>query len=229
MSFNEKLHDINPRSLLYLEYDQFKWVLEHGNYNIDQIDLRNPEIDNYSTLLSLWWHNAMTIDKLNIVLSRNPNKTYQYMGNQLYYYRGYRTRWGVPPLFNLSKYWDVKLFYRQSEYVDFLCQKMRLILNHGYDYEYKNKAIGCHNLLNHYKVLEEKAVNERERRKQDKMCCLGNNIRCYECLYTHILSNIIDVIKECWQKQATLFEIMWKDYDKLTDCGYEYNKRQRIH
>lgn len=210
MSFNEqKIKQYSPSQLMYLKYDDFQQVLTSGNYNIDRTTYKRKEsgyYNNEQTLLSFWSFDGITIEKLKLILSMNPDKTKQIIRRKkctMY-----------PPLFHVSTHFvENNLFGRYIRsllYIDVTCNKLRLILQDGYNFGYrdfisKNTLLQhYHKMVNHYVVLI---------KKNHRIYPCEKTNKCSTCILKKLYNHLAKVTRECWLRQTTLFELMLQDQD----------------
>jgi len=220
MNFNEqKIKQYSPSQLTCFKYDDFQQALTSGNYNIDRTTYSRKtagSYDNEQTLLSFWSIDVISVEKLMLILSMNPNKTKQIIRR--------RKCTMYPPLFHVSTFFCennyVNRYIKSLHHIDMTCNKLRLILQDGYDFGYRD-VISNNTLLQHYqKMVNHYDISIPGYHDFGYHCEKIN--KCIPCILKKLYNHLAKVTRECWLRQTTLFELMLQDQDFITT-----NKKQR--
>lgn len=204
----------NPIRLLYAHYDIFKSVVTSDGYNVNVIAyIKKYRYGESRPILSYWSYAAMTVEKLTLILCLNPDKIR--CGNKK------RGSCDFIPLFHVAAYTghDFSNTTNLDIFIYEMCCKLRLILQHGYDYYYKDPVKNC-TLLQYY----------HKRADEYKLCinysivtpsyCTQSSI-CAQCRIKRLYLALAQVVQECWIKDVTLFDMM------LNSCDITDKKQRR--
>lgn len=219
MSFNEKMiKQCPPNVLIQKSYDEIKSILESGEYHIDRVHYTKKDGYYSSSVLSYWSLKYITKEKLTLILSFNPDKTIDKKGSS-------------PPLFHVSTFFDnfnpnYDPYTKAEMMIHEMCDKLRIILHDGYDYNYKSLKLG-RTLLEYYRFMTDYyRVKDRVSHSACYPKCSKKN-KCLNCLTSKLYSRLSKVVRECWLKQITLFELMLHSHDLITSHDNPKNKKQR--
>lgn len=204
----------NPIRLLYAHYDDFERVVASDGYNVNVVAY--DKINRYREsrpILSYWSYAAMTIEKLTLILHLNPNKL------QCGYKKN--TSCDIQPLFHVAAYTghDFNNNVTLDAFISQMCCKLRLILQHGYDYHDKDPISKCNLLQFYYKKVNDCLPCINYHSRVTPAYCIRLNI-CSYCRIKRLYLSLAQVVQECWIKDVTLFDMM------LNSCDIT-NKKQR--
>lgn len=206
-----------PRGLLNIfitRPDRYKKFIESGKYSVDQITNYKQQ----RSILSFWAINDVKKKHIDLILSLNPNKTIQFHRNKTKKIEG-------PPLFHVSTYFSYNGMYNRYFFalihIQTVCEKLRIILDDGYDFRYRCIRTG-YTLLQHYTEMRREYGRVHE---QSFVCSKGN--KCYNCILKKLYSRLAKIVREYWLKQVTLFELMMYNRDLTRYLQKTQNKKQR--
>lgn len=204
----------NPIRLLHAHYDIFKSVVSSDGYNVHVIayDKKNRYIES-RPILAYWSYPAMTVEKLTLILYLNPNK--MQCGNKKH------GSCDIIPLFHVATYTGHE--YRNVTFLDLyihkICDKLRLILQHGYDYHYKDPIENC-TILQYYHQKAQKHRLCNNYCSIVSLYCTQSSI-CAQCRIKRLYLALAQVVQECWIKDVTLFDMT------LNHCDITDKKQRR--
>lgn len=208
-----------PHDLLNIfitQPERYKRFIESGKYSVDQ----NIDHKQQYTILSYWAINDVKKKHINLILSLNPNKTIQFQRNKIKKIEG-------PPLFHVSTYFRYNSIYNRYSFalihIQNVCDKLRMILDDGYDFGYKCIRTG-YNLLQHYTEMR-REYGRVCGHEQTFVCSKGN--KCYNCILKKLYSKLAKIVRGYWLKQVTLFELMIYNRDLTRYLQKTQNKKQR--
>lgn len=208
------VHDL--LNIFITQPDRYKRFIESGKYSVD----KNIGHEQHHPILSFWAIDDIKKKHINLILSLNPNKTIQFQRNKI-------KKIEEPPLFHVSTYFRYAHRYNRYHFALIhilnVCEKLRMILDHGYDFGYRCIKTGD-TLLQHYNNM----IREYGRvcgHEQPFVCSKDN--KCYNCILKKLYSRLAKIVREYWLKQVTLFELMMYNRDLMRYLQKNPNKKQR--